>query len=170
MFQLETPRLRLIPLKYDQLKFLLTDRHILEQELGLTLTDTALDEHFRDVLADIILPGLLRNPEQYIWLTEWQIVLKSENRIIGGFCFKGQPNETGEVEIGYGTAENYRNCGYTTEAIATAIDWAFQTPTLCAVIAETEKDNPASIRVLEKIGMQKYQETDDFYYWRVNRA
>ena len=34
------------------------------------------------------------------WFRLWDFYLKDSNTIIGGACFKGQPNEKGEVDIG----------------------------------------------------------------------
>ncbi|MGN0401705.1 MAG: hypothetical protein ACI4HQ_05520 [Acetatifactor sp.] len=36
------------------------------------------------------------------WLRLWDFYLRDSNTVIGGACFMGQPNEKGEVEIGYG--------------------------------------------------------------------
>ncbi len=44
----------------------------------------------------------LNDMSNSMWYMLKQIVLVTENKIIGGICFKGSPNENGEVEIGYG--------------------------------------------------------------------
>ena len=84
--------------------------------------------------------------------------------------FKGYPDSRGEVEIGYGIAPAFRGRGYTTEAVRVMIEWAFDAPECIAVIAaEVDKANSASIRILEKVGMSIYRETNDNLYWRITR-
>jgi RimJ/RimL family protein N-acetyltransferase len=39
---------------------------------------------------------------------EW----RKENTVVGSACFKGEPDENHQVEIGYGTDEKFRNRGY----------------------------------------------------------
>jgi len=95
--------------------------------------------------------------------------LNPENVSISSACFKGKLNEKGEVEIGYGTDSGYRNHGYMTEAVTAICRWALKQVGVSAVIAETETDNIASHRVLEKIGMRKYRESGECTWWRLKR-
>ena len=55
----------------------------------------------------------VQHEDEYVWYTNWQIILKEENVSIGSACFKGEPDENGVVEIGYGLDEKYRGkrCG-----------------------------------------------------------
>ena len=68
---------------------------------------------------------------------------------MGNLSFKGF-NDDGSVEIGYGIDEAYQGQGYATEAVNAAVMWALQQPGVTRVDAETESDNKASQRVLEK--------------------
>ena len=56
--------------------------------------------------------------------------------------------------IGYGIDEEYQGHGYATEAVKAAVKWAFSKPEVNAVEAETDPDNIASQKVLEKCGFQ----------------
>jgi RimJ/RimL family protein N-acetyltransferase len=56
-----------------------------------------------------------------------------------------------------------------TEAARALIDWAFQQDGVSALIAETEKQNKASQRVLEKLGARIYEETESEYRWKIVR-
>ena len=97
-----------------------------------------------------MLDGCLNYPENYIWYTLWFMELKdSENEIIGTLSFKGI-DDKGIVEIGYGINEVYGNRGYMTEAVRAVVKWASEQPDVKQIEAEAEKDNIASIRVLEK--------------------
>ena len=56
------------------------------------------------------------------------------------------------AEIGYGILEEYQSQGYATEAVGAAANWALKQSNVTRVEAETEPDNRASQRVLEKCG------------------
>ncbi len=99
-----------------------------------------------------MLEGALTHPEQWEWYAIWMIELKDGTHI-GELCFKGI-DESGSTEIGYGIAENYQNCGYATEAVNVVADWALKQDIINCVTAEVDKDNIASVRVLEKSGFE----------------
>ncbi len=101
-----------------------------------------------------------------LWFRLWDIVFLKDNKRIGGALFKGGPNENGEVEIGYGISDEFQGQGFGTEAIQELVLWALRQEGVLSVIAETEKDNIASQKVLQHIGMVNYSETDTDYLWR----
>jgi RimJ/RimL family protein N-acetyltransferase len=168
MFILETKKLKLIPLDDYNLRLLVKDRQKMERNLGVKINDTELEES--EIIAlRTSLQKVIENKEDYLWYTNWVIVLKKENKIIGGLCFKGCPDEKGRVEIGYGIQEEYRCKGYTTEAVKELANWAFSFNNVTEIIAETEKGNLPSHRVLEKVGMGKYEENEKMFWWRINK-
>ena len=97
-----------------------------------------------------MLDGCLNNPDQWDWYAIWIIELRNGTHI-GDLCFKGL-DSNGVAEIGYGILEEYQGQGYATEAVKAALRWAFQNPNVTAIEAETDADNAASKRVLEKCG------------------
>jgi len=168
MFILETNKLKLIPLDAHKLRYSIENRRKMERNLGVKITDTELEEPVKKAMRTS-LKMVLENKKDYLWFTSWEIILKKENRIIGGLCFKGNPDEKGRVEIAYGMQDEYRCKGYMTEAVKELINWAFTQEKVLSVIAETEKDNLPSHRVLEKVGMQKYQENEKMFWWKINK-
>jgi ribosomal-protein-alanine N-acetyltransferase len=135
--ELKSKRLILKPLSDDELR----DR--LESEP---------DAEMRKALGDM-LAGCESEPGSRLWYTEWRAVDRVSCEKVGSLCFKGPPNEQGEAEIGYGIEEAYRGQGYAAESAKALISWAFaQSDGLFFVIAQTEPDNAASRRVLEKLG------------------
>jgi RimJ/RimL family protein N-acetyltransferase len=58
-----------------------------------------------------------------------------------------------------------------TEAAKAMIEWAFEEP-LCRVVTarNTKKWNVASQRVLNKLGMKVYEETEDAYNLRLEKS
>ena len=97
-----------------------------------------------------MLQGCLCHPEQWVWYAIWMIELKN-GTYVGDLSFKGlQPD--GSVEIGYGLLKEHHGNGYATESVRAAVNWALGQPGVTRVEAETEPDNRASQRVLEKCG------------------
>ena len=97
-----------------------------------------------------MLDGALSHSDRWEWYAIWMVELKDGTHV-GEFCFKGI-GEEGDVEIGYGVAEDWRGCGYATEAVAALVDWALKQSGVMRVTAETGPSNIASRRVLEKAG------------------
>lgn len=93
-------------------------------------------------------------------------MLKDKNCTVGGIMLKGLPNENGEIVIGYYTLTEYQGNGYMTETINNMKNWLLNQSNVMYVIADTEKDNIPSHRVLEKSGAEMYKETDELYFWR----
>lgn len=131
---IETKRLRIYPATRDQMEASIAAEP--DAELKAAYTQ--------------MLEGCLRHPDQWEWYAMWMIKLRDGARI-GDLCFKGL-GASGVAEIGYGLLADYQGQGYATEAVEAAVDWALQQPNVTRVEAETEPDNRASRRVLEKCG------------------
>ena len=131
---IETKRLRLYPASREQMERFIADER---------------DEELRKAYGEM-LEGCLRCPALWDWYAMWMIERK-DGAHVGDLCFKGLGAD-GVAEIGYGILEQYQGRGYATEAVKAALAWAFRHPQVTAVEAETEADNAASQRVLEKCG------------------
>lgn len=165
---LETERLRIVPLTLEQFYLLLHGLNQLEREMGWDFSGELLDTHTQQAM-EMLYGEALSHPENYYWYTNWQIVLKSQNIAIGSACFMGEPSCDGIVEVGYGINESFRNKGYMTEAIGFICQWAFNQENVQTVVAETDYDNYSSQRVLEKIGMKKYQSVGNSLWFKINK-
>ena len=118
-----------------------------EIEALMEKTDSAeLREAYGEMLS-----GCKRDPENRIWYAPWKMTRKSDNTFLGDLCFKGPARENA-VEIGYGILPEYEGMGYTTEAVMAMTQWAFGNAGVVFVEAETEPDNKASQRILDKCG------------------
>ncbi|MEK5037111.1 GNAT family N-acetyltransferase [Sporosarcina sp. FSL K6-3457] len=113
------------------------------------------------------LTKVVNDKKSYLWNTNWLIVSEGNNCIIGGIMLKGLPNKNGEVIIGYYTHPTYQGNGHMTETMTRIKGWLLSQPNVRYIIADTEKDNIASHRVLEKVGAEIYKETEELYYWRI---
>lgn len=165
MFELNTERLRLIPLSAENLKLLIENPLEMELRLSLSESDRFLSPELKQAM-EIRLSKLLVDEANYEWYTNWLIVSKDNNINVGGIMLKGLPNENGEVVIGYYTHSEYQGNGYMTETINKMKNWLLDQSDVMYVIADTDKDNIPSHRVLEKLGAELYKETDELYFWR----
>jgi RimJ/RimL family protein N-acetyltransferase len=94
--------------------------------------------------------------------------------LVGNGGFKGPPNRSGTVEIGYEIAAEYWNRGFATEAAQGVIDYAFAQREVQIVIAHTLAEKNASNCVLQKVGMMYGAEVDNrelgkIYRWQISR-
>lgn len=83
----------------------------------------------------------------------WYAFLKDSDEFIGWCGLKYSPN-IDEVDIGYRLLRKYWNKGYATEAARACLDYGFQELGIDEIVAKADKRNQASIKVMEKIGME----------------
>lgn len=83
------------------------------------------------------------------------IELATSNELIGLIALVfGKPNYN-TAEVWYKTLPNYWNKGYTTEAMQQLLKFGFAELKLHRIEAGCAVENNASIRVLEKVGLQR---------------
>jgi len=86
---------------------------------------------------------------------ELGVVLKSENRLIGGCGIRIQNQVFMEGDLGYVFHRSYWGRGYATEATKAIIDFGFSKLKMHRIWATCDPSNKASARVLEKAGMKR---------------
>lgn len=163
---ISTSRLNLIPLSHAQEQDYLHDDGRLEKGLGLNFVPGKLPPELKHTIRGFILPLFIEQPANYLFFTNWIAVEKCSLFIVADLAFKGQPDYRGISEIGYGTYALYRNRGFMTEAVYALTNWAFNERVLKTITAETDINNLASIRVLEKNGFMITQTTAGQVFWR----
>jgi RimJ/RimL family protein N-acetyltransferase len=169
IIEIEADRLRLLALTLEHLRTCLTAPERLEPELGFPVAADLVTTPVHRALC-LKLDKMLHLPSDvHPWYTYWLMVIAAEPNGVGLIGFKGQPDQQGEVEIGYGIVPAERNRGYTTQAVRALIAWAFQDLACRAVVADSARDNLASSRVLAKVGMHIFRETDGTLSWRIDR-
>jgi [ribosomal protein S5]-alanine N-acetyltransferase len=168
MVELHSDRLRLLALDLRHLRLLRQSRAVMEEALGLNpiefQTDREMEIEIRQAV-DFWLINVESRPEDYAWYTNWEVILQTENRSIGGIGLSGRPDAQGKVMTGYFIDNRYQNQGYATEGLRTIIEWAFRDPDLRCLTAETSNDHLASHRVLIKNHFQRVQEADQIWVW-----
>lgn len=162
---IETTSLQLIPCEPLHMTTILRNKKGLEPLLGVTVPDSwpvfpeAVPRVYEKLRAD---------PSSVGWWT--YLFVHTRDRVLAGDDgFKGRPDESNVVEIGYAIVPEYRQRGLATEAARGLTGWAFSHPEVSAVTAETLPDGHGSIRVLEKLGMRLVGATDRVLRWRVDR-
>lgn len=164
---IETPRLILKPLTYRQLiKYIRCDNS-LEAELNLNENSRTISAALREALTNTILPGVADSTRNYLFSTLWSAISKIDNKMVGDLCIVGEPNPEGEIEIGYGTYDEFKNKGFMTEMVGGIIAWAKTQSNVRSIIASTENTNPASCKVLEKNNFIKIGETGSLCNWKL---
>ncbi len=162
---IETRNLQLVPCEPSHLETAMRDKKGLGSLLGVSVPDNW--PVFPGAMS-YIYEKLRSDPTAVGWWS-YLFVQAEDRRLAGDGGFKGRPNGTGEVEIGYALVPEYRGRGLATEAAGGLVRWAFSHPEVAAVRAETLPDGHGSIRVLQKLGMRFAGATEEVLRWRLER-
>lgn len=105
-------------------------------------------DHARQVLEQTILP-------QYALYNHgrWAVLVKPELEFVGWCGLKARP-ERNEIDLGYRFMQKAWGKGYATEAAFASLRYGFDRLFIPRVVGRAMPQNTASIRVLEKCGMQ----------------
>ena len=106
-------------------------------------------EETRELIIDWV--ERYENPERYCWA----IVLKENDQLIGTIAAPTVKNRTETVEVTYCIGSAWWGLGIVTEALSEVIRYLFEEILVNRIEAGYDIKNPASGRVLEKVGMQK---------------
>lgn len=101
----------------------------------------------------------------------WATILKEGNQFIGwaGLAFL---EEFDEVDLGYRFLPEFWGMGIATEASQAILEYGFNAINLKRIVAIALKEHKASIRVMQKVGMEFYKlapyeigSIDAVWYW-----
>ncbi len=153
MISIKTERLTLIPLDHSLLEYWFKfGRKELEVNLELNPNVFQLEVFYENEMLHALehfwMPMTKKFPFDFMWYTNWEIILTNKSCSIGGIGFSGMPDDQGSTEIGYALDQKYRGFGYAKEAVNGLINWAFQDADLKFIRAETPCDNLKSQSVL----------------------
>ena len=91
------------------------------------------------------------------------VATHDSNQVIGELSLERQSSKVASAEIGFALHPQWWSKGYSTEAAQALVDFAFDRLHLARVAATVDPENFASVRVLEKLGMQMMACVDDAY-------
>jgi ribosomal-protein-alanine N-acetyltransferase len=169
-FLITTSELQLIPSGIEQLEDSLMNKARLAAQLGVTIPASY------PVEADAVpwFCQLLKDDPSLVGWLHFMVMHVANRTLIGDGGFKGKPDQTGLVEIGYSIVPEYRGRGYATQVAQGLIDYAFAHWEVSAVAAHTSVKNIGSMKVLERAGMKVVGEMEDpeegrMWCWQLNR-
>ncbi len=151
-FHLETERLRLRPLRMDDV-----------DSLHRVLGDAETMEWYPA-------PFTREETEEWIrrWIESykarghglWALELRSTGEVVGDVGLVLQVVDDEElIEVGWHVRRDMQRRGYATEGGRASVQWAFENLDIDRVISLIRPENIASWRVAEKLGMQIWKET-----------
>jgi Acetyltransferases, including N-acetylases of ribosomal proteins len=103
----------------------------------------------------------------------WAMITKTENEFIGWCGLK--LNEEELIDLGFRVFRKHWNKGYASEAAKACIQYGFETLGFDQIIGRVLSENAASIKVLEKLGMQYWKSGtchgfENARYYRIIKA
>jgi [ribosomal protein S5]-alanine N-acetyltransferase len=165
---IQTFRLNLLPLSYDQLQKYIKNDQSLEKELNLKDSTRSISPELIEALQQTILPNVADPAKNYLYSTLWTIINRADRQMVADLCFVGEPNAEGEIEIGFGTYEQHQGHGYMTEAVTGMIKWVREQAGVKSIFAQTEMGNFASMSVLQKNGFVQLSSGEKLSSWRLD--
>ncbi len=148
-----TARLKLVPATVAHVRAEIGDRAEFARLIQAEVPENWPPESTADALP-VFLEWMEAAPDRVGWFGWYALVdVKNANMpiLVGGGGFLGPPRE-GEVSIGYSVLPQFQRSGFATEMVGGLVQWALGQPTVIRIVAETEWANPASVRVLRKLG------------------
>ena len=156
MHVLRTPRLLLIGGTAESLNAELISRDALGAILDAEVPDSWPPELYDADAVRWTLSWLETHPDQSLWslyyVAESPAASGGRPKLVGIAGYKGSPDESGIVEIGYGIVPERRRHGFASEAVRALLARAFSEPRVTAVIAHTLPELTPSIGVLQTTG------------------
>lgn len=162
MPHIKTDRLMLITFTTEMMLAAISSERELEKAAGYQVIDDYPSDDYKEIL-----PFKIQRYRQYPEENEWEglIVHQQDQMIIGDMGFRRSTDNPEELELGYSIVPAYQGHGYATEMAQAIISWGLTQAGVKTIIANCDKDNQASIRVLEKAGLKKLGEQEHKIRW-----
>ncbi|MBP5207556.1 MAG: GNAT family N-acetyltransferase [Clostridia bacterium] len=161
---IETERLVLFPYTKENLALFNADLPGFEREFDVLYQGEELDQLLKSFLLKLE-KEIADDPDNYLFFTEFLIVLKENSRIIGSIDYKYVPKD-GVTEVGYGMNPQYEGHGYMTEALKAFLLFG-KSLGIKTVLAETLKENIKSQKVLKRCGFS-FLKDDGNLRWKTD--
>ena len=162
--RIETDRLVLFPYTLENLHLFNTDLPRFEETFGVVYQGEELD-HLLVRFLKKLEKEIQADPENYLFFTEFLIVVKDTDHIIGSIDYKYVPIDD-VTEVGYGMNPDYNGHGYMTEALTAFLELGKRLG-IRTVRADTKPDNFKSQNVLKRCGFHFLKE-DGNLWWEID--
>ncbi len=159
--RIETERLVLFPYTAENLALFNRDLPKFEETFGVVYRGEELDYLLSCFLRKLE-DEIAADPENYLFFTEFLIVLKENSHILGSIDFKYVPKD-GVTEVGYGMNPSYTGHGYMTEALGAFLEFGKKLG-VRTVRADTRPDNFKSQNVLKRCGFRFLREDGNLWW------
>ena len=151
---IKSPRLNLFSATTELIKKDIEGRELLAETLGVSVSESWPPDLYGPQAMQFAL-AQLDQPAEQGW-SFWYLATSDDDSELVGICgFKGRPDLSGSVEIGYSILSCFQRQGFATEAVQRLVGWAFSHHNVNEVSAETLPHLSQSISVLEKNGFQR---------------
>ena len=161
---IETERLVLFPYTEENLRLFNNDLPGFEETFGVVYRGEELDHLLKGFLRKLE-TEIAEDPDNYLFFTEFLMVLKENNHIIGSIDFKYIPKD-GLTEVGYELNPAYEGRGYMTEALGAFLRFG-KGLGIKTVRADTLPENVRSQAVLKRCGFSYLHEENGRLWWEV---
>lgn len=151
-----TERLRLVAATPEMLEADLNDRARLAELLSAVVPNNWPPETLRDALG-FFHDRVSSQPERAgYWFWYWIGTRNSgaPDTLLGSGGFKGEPDSSGTIEIGYSVLPQFHRKGYATEGADALIAWGWLDSRVERIIGDTLEDNIASRKTLMGLGFK----------------
>ena len=88
-------------------------------------------------------------------LFQWAVALPADDRLVGTVTLVDWDRTNRRAEIGFILHPSHQGRGLASDAVRTALEWAFGPMGLHRVEADVEPANVASLRLLERLGFRR---------------
>ncbi|MEH2408735.1 GNAT family N-acetyltransferase [Nostoc sp.] len=161
-----TQRLELLSCSLEVAQAVITrNKSQVERLLGVRVPDDWYASEVLDIFP-MYAQMLIDDPSQLGWGV-WLMIHIADSILIGDLGFIDKPDQTGTVKMGYEVLSAYRQQGFAFEALKALVDFAFSGRELKRIIAHSPDDHVASIRILEKLGMQEIGRDENLLKWEL---
>ncbi len=158
-----TDRLIIIPMTYSMICAVLSGTHKELEQLDIHLSGKWPLQDTLDILNFI--SNNMNKDDRISGFGVWMVVKKENMTVIGDAGFKGEPDENGEIEIGFGLIEEEHRKGYGYEVASSLIEWVSRNKAVKVIKADCLINNTGSITILKKCGMREVNRDGEFIYW-----
>jgi len=165
-----TKHLQLMPCTLHHFELFLQGSDVLASQLDITISENWIE--YPEVI--LVTYDKLRNDPTLLGWFFYMVILKESKQLIGAGGFKGKPSADGTVEIAYEISPEHREKGYGTEMAQALINFAFGHSYVTNVIAHTEEEYNASVKILQKVGMSfvgaiRNKDNEELWEWKITR-